>query len=158
MILYLVQHGDAKPEAEDPERPLSHRGRDDVRHLAGLLARAGVHVARIEHSGKRRAQETAELLAAELRPPAGVGTLPGLAPNDPAAPLAAELASCVDDAMLVGHLPHLGRLATLLLAGREEPALVHFTPGTLARLERAAGWHLAWLVPPGVTAPAAPPR
>ena len=56
MTLYLVQHGEAKAEAEDPERPLTARGRDDIGRLAALLARIGVRVARLEHSGKRRAQ------------------------------------------------------------------------------------------------------
>ena len=31
MRLYLVQHGEAKPEEEDPERPLTDRGASDVR-------------------------------------------------------------------------------------------------------------------------------
>jgi phosphohistidine phosphatase SixA len=39
VTLYLVQHGDAKSEAEDPERPLTERGRSDVARLAALLAR-----------------------------------------------------------------------------------------------------------------------
>ena len=66
MTLYLVQHGEAKAEAEDPEWPLTARGRDDIGCLAALLARTGVRVARLDHSGKRRAQETAELLAAAV--------------------------------------------------------------------------------------------
>jgi len=148
MTLYLVQHGESKSEAEDPERPLTARGRDDVSCLAALLARLRTRVPAIEHSGKRRAAETAEILAAALQPSAGLAARPGLAPNDPVAALAADLSALSGDAMLVGHLPHLARLATQLLAGREEPALVGFTPGTLVRLDRVTTWTIAWVIPP----------
>jgi phosphohistidine phosphatase len=150
MTLYLVQHGEAKAEAEDPERPLTARGRDDIGRLAALLARTGVRVARLEHSGKRRAQETAELLAAAVA--ATPTARSGLAPNDPVAPLAAEVCALAEDVMLVGHLPQLGRLASLVLTGREEPSLVAFTPGTLVGLERGAGWVIVWALPPALTA------
>ena len=67
MTLYLVQHGAAVPEQEDPERPLSAQGAEDVERLAGLLAHLGVSVARVLHSGKTRAAQTAAKLA-ELYP------------------------------------------------------------------------------------------
>jgi phosphohistidine phosphatase SixA len=54
--------------------------------------------------------------------------------------------------MLVGHLPQLGRLASLVLAGREEPTLVAFTPGTLVGLEHGAGWVIVWALPSALTA------
>ena len=52
MHLYLVQHGAAKPESEDPQRP--------SRKVAGVLSKkyrawfesAGVSVDRIEHRTK----------------------------------------------------------------------------------------------------------
>ncbi len=34
MELYLVQHGEAKSKAEDPQRPLTQRGREDVARVA----------------------------------------------------------------------------------------------------------------------------
>jgi phosphohistidine phosphatase SixA len=63
MRLYLVQHGDAVPERLDPERPLSASGRREVQAVARLLADTGVRAAHVVHSGKLRAQQTAELLA-----------------------------------------------------------------------------------------------
>ena len=65
MRLYLVQHGDAIPERVDPERPLSAKGRRDVEAVARLLASAGTRAVRVAHSGKLRAQQTAEVLAAD---------------------------------------------------------------------------------------------
>ena len=44
MKLYLVQHGQAVSKEEDPERPLSEQGREDVRRVATRLGEAGVRV------------------------------------------------------------------------------------------------------------------
>ena len=63
MRLYLVQHGEAKPEAEDPQRPLADAGRQAVEHVARQAARAGVRPQVILHSGKLRAQQTGEIMA-----------------------------------------------------------------------------------------------
>ena len=49
MELYLVQHGEAKPETEDPERPLTEHGQETVRQMAAWAAQAGVRVAQIRH-------------------------------------------------------------------------------------------------------------
>ena len=151
MNLYLVQHGEAKPETEDTERPLADRGRNDIVRLGTLLARAGVSVAEIRHSGKRRAHETAQILAEALHPTRGVVLATGLAPKDPVESIAREVSYLDEDIMLVGHLPHLGRLATVLLTGHQDPSVVGFVPGTLARLDRSGGWSVGWLVPPELT-------
>ncbi len=50
--LYLVQHGDAKSEAEDPERSLTIRGGEETRKISGAAKRLGIRPSRIYHSGK----------------------------------------------------------------------------------------------------------
>ena len=92
MRLYLVQHGDAIPERVDPERPLSAEGRRDVEAVARLLASAGTRAVRVAHSGKLRAQQTAEVLAAALAPAAVPAIVTGLNPNDPVEPVARSVA------------------------------------------------------------------
>ena len=82
MQLYLVRHGDATTKAENPERPLTKLGRDDASRLAAYLAKQGVTVVQIRHSGKTRARETAEIIGGELNPEDGVVQVPGLKPND----------------------------------------------------------------------------
>ena len=68
MRLYLVQHGEAKPETEDPD-PAPHRqGAANVRKVATATA-ALVSAARIIHSGKTRARQTAEIWALTLGVP-----------------------------------------------------------------------------------------
>ncbi len=49
MKLYLVQHAEAVPAEDNPDRPLSDKGRTDVQRVASFLARS-VRVGRIIHS------------------------------------------------------------------------------------------------------------
>ena len=63
MKLYLVRHGKACARDVDPERPLTHQGREDIRRLAAFLERAGIRVERVIHGGKLRAVRTAARLA-----------------------------------------------------------------------------------------------
>ena len=52
--------------------------------------------------------------------------------------------------MLVGHLPHLAKLAGLVLASERDRPVIDFRQGGLVGLEEApAGWS-AWLVLPPV--------
>jgi phosphohistidine phosphatase len=150
MRLYLVQHGDAVPERLDPERPLSAAGRREVEAVARLLAGTGTRAVRVAHSGRLRAQQTAELLATALVPGMVPDTMPGLNPNDPVEPVARTIADWTSDVMLVGHLPFMGKLAARLVAGDERRPVAAFVPGTVACLEQAeAGdWVIAWMARP----------
>jgi phosphohistidine phosphatase len=149
MKLYLVQHGDALAKHVDPDRPVSSRGVRDIERMAGLLQEGGVEVAIVEHSGKTRAMQTADILAPhvgdpKLRPRAN------LAPDDDVTPVAEEMAASREDRMLVGHMPFMGKLATLLLHGQEAPALISFEPGAVLCLERKEIWTVAWMVTPSL--------
>jgi phosphohistidine phosphatase len=138
---------------------LSGQGLAEVRRLAGLLGRAGVRVERVFHSGKTRAEQTAVLLGAALLPGGQPLALEGLAPNDPVEPLAAAIAGWSADTLAVGHLPSLGRLASLLLVGDPRRPLLAFRPGGLACLERdqSGGWSLCWMLGPEPLGPAGEP-
>ncbi len=154
MRLYLSQHGLAKEKGENPERPLSDQGREDVARVAGFLSLfEKPRPARILHSGKLRARQTAEMFAE------GWGSLPveetqHLDPNDDPSLWLAELDSMDDgsvcnELMLVGHLPHLQHLASLLLCGDPEKSLVRFRNGGVVCLEQSEeGWTLCWQVNP----------
>ena len=150
--LYLMQHGEAVPDAENPERPLTPRGREDVARLAAFLADAKVEIARLVHSGKRRAADSAALLAAAIGPPVALELRPkGLLPGDSPVPLAEAILDWREDTLIVGHQPFLGRLASRLLLGKEQPAVFEFTPGTIACLARrpvTGAWFLVWLLTP----------
>jgi phosphohistidine phosphatase len=149
MKLYLIQHGEAKSKAEDPQRPLTERGREDVVRVAAFAAGAGLQVGQIRHSGKRRAEETASLLADYLSPTEGVVAVSGLAPRDDVSPVAEALQGETQPVMLVGHLPFLDRLASLLVAGVAECSVVRFRMGGIVCLVREDGnWAVGWMVTP----------
>ena len=152
MTLFLVQHGAAVPEQEDPERPLSAQGAEDIERLAGLLAHLAVSVARVLHSGKTRAEQTAAKLATAVLERGEPEATTGLKPKDDPALLAERLAGLSEDWLLVSHQPLLGRLTSLLVSGDREGPLVVFQPGTLLALEPEAdgGWQIALVLPPYV--------
>jgi hypothetical protein len=56
MRLYLVQHGEAKSEAEDPDRSLTVRGEEETRKISSAAKKLSIHPSRIYHSGKKRAE------------------------------------------------------------------------------------------------------
>ncbi len=152
MRLYLVQHGEALAKDIDPERSLSEKGRRDVERLAAFLGGRAIRVARVLHSGKKRARETAQLLAAAMSPGAEAEAVAGLDPNDPVEPLAEQVSGWQQDAVLVGHLPFMDRFVARLIAGGE--GAVVFRPATMVCLERAeaGAWSLAWMLPPELLA------
>lgn len=149
MIAYLVQHGEAKPKEEDPERPLTRQGRDDVARVARDLVPRSLELGRILHSGKRRAAETAEILATHLEPREGVEEAEGLGPLDDPAEARRLLEEADRPLMLVGHLPHLSRLASSLLTGDQEREVVSFRNGGVLCLESGEqGWEVSWYLTP----------
>ena len=153
MELYLVQHGEAKPESEDPERPLTDKGAETVRRMAALAVQVGLKVDLIRHSGKKRAEQTAALLAERLNPAKGVIAVEGLKPNDDVRPVAEALHAEQEPVMLVGHLPHLSLLANLLLTGDPEGGVLRFQMAGIACLSNQAGkWAVHWLMPPELLA------
>ncbi len=150
MVLYLVQHAEAKSEQEDPRRDLTEKGRMDLESVAHHLKRLKVTVNQIVHSGKTRALTTARIMAEHLQPPAGMEEAPGLAPLDDPQVFADRLAAADQDLMVVGHLPHLGKLAGLLMSGDQERAVVNFQMGGAVRLRRMAEgqWAVDWVIVP----------
>ncbi len=150
MQLYLVQHGDALAKNVDPERPLSAKGRRDVARLAEELARSRLLVERIFHSGKLRAQETAEMLSVAFAECQSPERHPGLGPNDPVTTFIHEIENWRDDIVVVGHLPFMSKLIGALVAGDEEASIVAFEPGSLVCVKRDSEgiWHITWMIRP----------
>ena len=143
----MVQHGEALAEAADATRPLSDRGWDDVRKLAGFLAARGL-AARVVHSGKLRARQTAEVLAAAMEAP--VEAIEGLDPGASTDDLADRVSRWDEDTMVVGHLPFLDRFVSRACAGHARGDMIAYRPGSLVCLERGedGAFRLAWMVRP----------
>lgn len=156
MKLYLVQHGEAVSKQENPERPLSEQGMRDVQVVAGFLGRAGIKLARVWHSGKRRAGQTAEILAAVALSGGRAEVIKGINPNDPVEEFAADADVWEEDTLVAGHLPFMSRLVSLLVTGDEDAALVQYQPGSVVCLERddAEQWVILWMIRPDMLAEA----
>jgi phosphohistidine phosphatase len=153
MNLYLVQHGRSKSKGEDPDRPLTGGGEADVRKVAEYVsAHAGTEVNRIFHSGKTRARQTAEILEEFLQPQGGVEAMENLDPMADPCLWADKFGEQGEDLMLVGHLPHLSRLASLLITGSAEVKVIDFKNGGVVCLnnEDEGAWTVGWILVPEV--------
>jgi phosphohistidine phosphatase len=149
MDFYLVRHGEAQAGSNDPRRPLSARGRREVEAVAGAAAAKKISVAAIVHSDKLRARETAEIFARLIAPANGVRQITGVAPEDDPEIAKAELEAAASPVMIVGHLPHLARLASLLLTGDSERPMVEFSTATIACLSwNGESWKFSWIISP----------
>ena len=150
MKLYLVQHAKAASKQADPQRPLTEEGRRDIQKVAAFIKPSNSCLDYLWHSGKKRAAETAEILAEALRINKAQAARNGLGPNDDVVVLKNELASLQRDVMIVGHLPFLSKLASLLLAGFESAGTVAFKQGGIACLSRSDQnqWQIDWMVIP----------
>jgi phosphohistidine phosphatase len=145
MDFFLVRHGQAKADHEDPKRPLSERGRIEVENVARAAAARRIQVAQIFHSDKLRAKQTAEILAQFLAPHLGLREIKGLSPDDDPEIAKAELEAADEPLILVGHLPHLGRLASLLISGDRERLAVGFQPAEMVCLSHLGkAWEMKW--------------
>ena len=146
---YLVRHGDAVAQTSDPGRPLSRIGQEQVERAARAAAARQAQVSAIFHSGILRAEQTADIMARQLAPDLGVRRMTGLAPQDDPAIAKAELETATASVMLVGHLPHMGRLAALLINGDAERDAVQFAPATVVCVSHQSTlWQLVWVLGP----------
>ena len=152
MLLYLVQHAEAKREEEDPARGLTDKGWKDIRRVAGYAGNLGFKIITIYHSGKTRAVQTAQVLADKLKPEKGVSATNGLAPMDDPEIWATRISGLKEDIMLVGHMPHLARLASFLLCGDKEKEIVKFKMAGVVCLRRSdpGQWAVEWMIVPEI--------
>jgi len=150
MRLYLVQHAKAKSKDVDPQRPLTEEGRRDIKKVAEFIEPLNLCVDYLWHSGKTRAAQTAEILAEVIETSKEMTAHEGLAPNDDVTAIRDEITSAQQDILIVGHLPFVGKLASLLLTGSESSNVVAFKQGGIVCLERTDGnrWQIDWMITP----------
>jgi phosphohistidine phosphatase len=153
MNIYLMQHGKPFPKEENPDRPLSGQGQKDVERVASFLMKAGIKVDDIFHSGKTRARETAEIMISKLIPGKEPVKKSGLAPLDDVKEIADEIEKSQKDLVIVGHLPHLARLTSLMITGSDSNTVVDFQQGGVLCLkytDKEKVWMIAWMLVPEI--------
>jgi len=150
MKLYLIQHGEAKSEAEDPERSLTARGEKEVMAVSKMAGGLQIRPSKIYRSVKLRAKQTAEIIASALKISDLVQPVQGLNPNDDIHVWAERISKEKDDLMLVGHLPFLEKLTSFLLCEDENARLVLFRYGAIVCLDQKGdkGWAIRWILTP----------
>jgi phosphohistidine phosphatase len=106
-------------------------------------------------SRKLRALQTAEILARHLNASDRVQSRTGLAPLDDVEPIRKWLVEQshqgYDSIALVGHLPFLDKLASLLVAGNETAEVVAFQNACVVKLipkKQSEGHHVNWILTP----------
>jgi len=154
MLLYLIRHAHAVDALDDASRPLSAKGREQVKQLARFLrASRAFTPAVVWHSPLVRARETAERLAQHLGLSAPLVATAGLAPAANSGVIARRIKSLRASALIVGHEPQLSALATLLVTGADGPPAFVMKKSALLALEPAgARWAVRWLVSPELLA------
>ena len=154
MNLYLIRHAHALTELEDPDRPLSEKGRGQVKRLVKFLrGRTAFSPVEIWHSPLARSRQTARLLAPVLAPTAKVVEIAGLEPENNPRALAARLKPGRHDLAIVGHEPHLSLLAMWLVTGAATHEGFKLRKASVLCLEHDSAtpespWRVRWLLAP----------
>ncbi len=150
MKLFLVQHAKAASKEVDPDRPLTVEGRLDIRKVAAFIEPLNLAVDNLWHSGKNRALQTAEILAKVITVENEMAAHDGLAPNDDILAIKDSIVFAGQDIMIVGHLPFVAKLASLLLTGSESSGSVAFRQGGIVCLscEDDNRWQINWMIIP----------
>jgi phosphohistidine phosphatase len=150
--VYLMQHGKPVSKEENPDRPLSKKGKRDVKKVAELLRKSGVKVEEAFHSGKTRARQTAEIMVSQLNPDIKAQEKAGLSPLDDVKKIASQIKNADKKLLIAGHLPHLAKLASVLIAADEAVPVVSFKQGGVVCLEKDEEdrWSVAWMLVPEI--------
>jgi phosphohistidine phosphatase len=143
-VIYLVHHADAVGPEVEPQRPLSATGRTHAETLARDVAARGVKPVAIWHSGKLRARQTAEPFLRLCNPLAELSAIRGLQPDDPPDWIKDLVAGEERDVMLVGHMPNLPRVLTLLVTGVHLPRQGFPLHGAVALAPAGELWVEKW--------------
>ena len=159
MDCVLLRHGIAVErdewEGSDADRPLTERGAKRVMQVAAGLARLDVQPTHVLSSPLIRAIETAKIAHRSLQVRSAVQIVDVLLPDAPPGRLLSFLhnlpvESCV---LCVGHEPHLGMVASVMLAGKPSTAFPFKKAGAcLIELPipvKPGRGVLRWWLPPG---------
>jgi phosphohistidine phosphatase len=138
MEIWILRHAKAEeggPATPDEERALTAGGHDRMRSVAKAIARLEPKLDAILTSPLLRARQTAEPVARALSLQDDVIESEALLPDaDPKEILREIERRGFRRALVVGHMPHLGKLLGYLLTGRSSTS-IDIKKAALARIE-----------------------
>ncbi|MDA3897166.1 MAG: phosphohistidine phosphatase SixA [Desulfobacteraceae bacterium] len=153
MAIYLVQHGISVSREVDPDPGLSEKGRQEVQLIADVAASYNIRPEQINHSGKQRAGETAEIFHKTLNIKNEVSQIKGIKPLDDVASFTKHLDKN-DGLMIVSHLPFLERLTAYMTSGNPDATVFKFQNGGIVCLEHLPApyaWVIKWALMPNIS-------
>ncbi len=162
--LWIIRHAQALPGSDDFSRELSPHGRAQAEALGRFLRNQNIAPPDLLwHSPLVRARQTTETLLKSAAWSPKIESNDNLTPDDDPAQIVTEIENQISPTSslaLIGHNPHLTRLASLLILGDSEAEAFqmetatclclenrpHFT-GTRGQFRR---WSVAWMLPPQI--------
>jgi phosphohistidine phosphatase len=160
MMIYLMRHGLAVEPGSpgfrtDADRALTHKGRRQLRKIAGVMAEMELEFDLILSSPFVRARQTAEIVARALKLKKNLKFSNALAVDGDPALLLRQLERMKpmpENLLLVGHEPGLSQLMSILLTGNTRMK-IDFKKSGLCKLEinklkLGACATLVWLLTP----------
>lgn len=154
MKIYLARHGESVSYGLDDERSLTEKGEQDMEKLAVFIKPLQIKVNHILHSQKYRAQQTAEILSSGFLSSPDMECSQKLDPLAAVMPIVDQIHAWDQDCLLVGHMPFMGRLVSLLVTGDENYNIVNFKPGCMINLDQIeqTRWAICWMLNPEILA------
>ena len=151
MEVYLIRHAHALDGKNDAVRPLSAKGRKQIRAVGRFLRRNdALATHEFWHSPLVRAADTARRLVARLKIRGRLRRVSGLLHDDDPAIMARRLNKLRRPVALVGHEPHLSALASVLVGGKAAPPIFVLKKCAVLALEKhGKRWTARWQVSPG---------
>jgi phosphohistidine phosphatase len=137
MELYLLRHGLAVPDFENPEQPLSKEGVTQIQASATAMKKLGIVLDLIVSSPKKRSHQTAALIAEGVNYPySDIVETAAVQPVAVAVDALDFLRRYQESqaVLIAGHLPSLPNIAALLL-GCAAPLRMRFDNGSLCRID-----------------------
>lgn len=147
MKIYIVQHGKSI-EDENGNKILSDEGILET-NKAAHLAKEHYQIApkRIYTSKKERSIQTADIFCDVLKPKQCIKQ-DGLAPMDKPADMKCIIESLNEDIMIIGHLPNLSKLISVLLKTDIDMDILSITNSCIVCLEKEDKdyWLIDWVM------------
>lgn len=144
-----MRHGEALSPQIDPERGLTDKGKLKIQLVADHLKQKEVVFKRIFHSEKKRARETAEIMASTLSPDITIDLHKSITPNDDPNLIINEINYWTEDTLITSHLPFIPSLITMLTGKDAYLTAITFETGTVVCLDKNNGvWNISWATGP----------
>lgn len=155
--LFILRHGKAQQadcSANDAERALTGKGRDEITSVAQWMVSRGYEFDVIATSPLKRARQTAEIIGSFQGTKSRIVVWDALAVGGDLDAICWNLGQCEENGkvLIVGHEPTLSMLISRIITGIDSAAIV-MVKGGLAKIRNYSFLHrpsgeLQWLLSP----------